>query len=118
MRFLPTKTWSSIARQLFIRQRAAVTLLGKLVGHFLVVLESGDGLASPRFQLSVVAALGVALEQVHCVLVSGLLIRYVLLVKIASLEARQLVELRLVRAIHRGGQFGLDLAAGDQPLQF
>src|SRR3954468_6735197 len=96
----------------------SVGLLGKFVGHFLVVFKCCDRFPGPGFKVGIIANLRIPLEEVDRIFVRGLLIGSVLLVEIGAVQTLELVEFRLMRAVHRGRQFGLHLAAGNHPLQF
>src|ERR1700730_10760433 len=94
------------------------TLFPQGFGHIEVMLQRWKGFAGPVLQRRVIAAFSVALEQRDRVLVGADLYRIEIGTEVLAALAFQLVELALVRAIERGRQLGLDLAAGDEPLEF
>src|SRR2546429_9725212 len=86
-------------------------LLIEVLRHFQVMLERGQRLAGPVLQVGIVAALGIALEQVDGVLMGADLHRVELGTEVVAAGAFELVELALVRAVEGRWQFGLQLAA-------
>src|SRR4051794_6375754 len=91
--------------------------LAELLGHVEMVLERRQRLAGPVLQCGIVAALGVALEQRHRVLMRADLVGVVVRAEIPARRALELVELALVRAVERRRKRRLHLAATDQALE-
>ena len=76
-----------------------------------------QGLAREGLEVGIIAALAVALEQGHGILVGRELHVVVVLGEILAIELGQPVELVLMRLVHRGGQAHGGLAGGDDALE-
>src|SRR5665213_795318 len=99
------------------RLTGSANLLLQALRQLKMMLQRREGLAGPILQVGIVAALGIALEQRHRILVRADLVRIEVRTEVLAAFTPELVELALVRTVERGRQFGLDLAAGDQALE-
>src|SRR4051812_7801830 len=103
--------------ELLLAGLADARCLAQLLRHLQMMLQCGEGLASPILQLGIVAALGITLEQRYRVLMSADLIGVEVRAEILARSALELVEHALVRAVELRRQLGLDLAAIYHALQ-